>query len=278
MTDLQNAPLGKPVNYKDQYDVSLLFPISRSHQRASLNLNQALPFKGYDLWNAYELSWLDTKGKPEVAIGQFIVPCDSPHLFESKSLKLYLNSLNGTKFGGLVNVENTIARDLSAIAGAPVTVNIKRLSEVADSYNSNLMHFKGECLDHLNVVCNTYTVHPEYLKTTGEENVTEILYSNLLKSNCLKTGQPDWGSVQISYTGKPIDKQGLLQYIVSFRAHQGFHEDCVEQMFVDIMKQCSPDTLTVEARYTRRGGLDINPLRTNAEVVPEMEMGRLWRH
>ncbi len=272
---LQKAPLGKPVTYKEQYDPSLLFPISRKDQRAGIGLSDELPFSGADVWYAYEVSWLNPNGKPEVALAEFTIPCDSPFIIESKSLKLFLTSLNGTKFAALTNVINTLARDLSKAAGATVDVNIQRLSEI--TFSPQLSHFSGECLDTLDVPCDVYTVHPEYLKCVGEEKITEVLYSNLLRSNCLKTGQPDWGSVKISYTGKAIDKPSLLQYIVSFRRHHGFGEDCVEQMFAHIMERCAPDELTVEARYTRRGGLDINPLRTNASVVPARDVVRLWR-
>ena len=276
MNDLKDAPLGKETSYKQQYDAKLLFPILRQEQRQGLGIGETLPFIGNDLWYAYELSWLDKQGKPQVAVGQFLVPCDSPYLVESKSLKLYLNSFNGTKFASVSNVLQTMIRDLSAATGAEVDVQIQLLSDLKTP--GELIHFDGICLDDLPVACDTYHLKPDFLTFASEKVVTETLYSNLLRSHCRKTGQPDWGSVQITYTGREIDKTGLLRYIVSFRNHQGFSEDCAEQIFTDIMQRCAPEELTVEARYTRRGGLDINPIRTNGKTIPQRLAGRFWRH
>jgi 7-cyano-7-deazaguanine reductase len=275
MSDLKNAPLGKTTSYTDIYDPSLLFPIPRQMQRQGRGITGDLPFKGDDVWYAYELSWLNSRGKPEVAIGKFTVPCDSPCLIESKSFKLYLNSFTGTKFSSLAEVRNTIIQDASAATQALVQFDIKLLSEL--SADAQLGHFPGVCLDSLDIDCDTYTVFPQYLQCLSDKVVTEVLCSNLLKSNCLKTGQPDWGSLQITYTGKEIDKEGLLRYIVSLRNHSGFAEDCIEQIYIDILQQCAPQELTIDGRITRRGGLDINPLRSNARVVPERYAARLWR-
>lgn len=267
---LKKIPLGKATSYVSQYQPDLLFVIPRQLHRDGIGiLSQALPFKGCDVWNAFEISWLNTKGKPIVALGEFIFPCESPLLVESKSFKLYLNSFNNTKFSSSAEVTALLQRDLSQVVQANVIVKLLSVS----SFNGT--HFSGQCLDDLDVTCDHYTIQSDYLTTTNHI-VTETVYSDLLKSNCLVTGQPDWGSVRIEYTGKKIQHEGLLQYIVSFRNHNEFHEQCVERIFVDIMKQCSPKKLTVHARYTRRGGLDINPYRST-EVGGAPENLRLCR-
>ena len=258
--------LGKTVLYKDQYDPKLLHPVPRSLNRAHLPLQQ-LPFTGVDIWNGYELSWLNSKGKPVVALGEFTVPFDSPNLVESKSFKLYLNSFNGTRFDDWQSVQQTMARDLSAAAGAPVLVELKPASE-------NLMRPQwpgdGVCLDELDVVCDQYELTPELLvldQHRAGKPVRETLHSQLLKSNCPVTGQPDWATVVVRYHGAASDHASLLRYIVSFRNHAEFHEHCIERMFCDIWQRCQPQSLTVFARYTRRGGLDINPYRSSDETV-----------
>ncbi len=259
---LQQSPLGKENTYVSQYQPDLLFPIARNDTRKELGINlEQLPFQGEDIWTAFEISWLNTKGKPLVAIGEFIIPCESPRLVESKSFKLYLNSLNNTKFASIADVEKTLISDLSAACGAPIRLNLVLLGA------ADLPHgkFTGTCIDDLDVDCTAYTITPNTLTVTAEI-ITETLYSDLLKSNCPVTGQPDWASVEISYTGRKIDRAGLLQYLVSFRDHNGFHEDCVERIFTDISKQCQPQKLFVYARYTRRGGLDINPYRANYAI------------
>lgn len=276
MSELANAPLGQTTSYPDTYDPSQLFPISRQLQRQSRGIGEQLPFAGDDVWFAYELSWLNLRGKPEVAIGKLTIPCDSPYLVESKSLKLYLNSLNGTKFASPEEVQHTITRDISAAVGASALVEITLLSQLP--VLGKLGHYPGICLDDLDIDCDTYDVYPHYLRCMSEQVVTETLYSNLLKSNCRKTGQPDWGSLQIIYTGKEIDKENLLRYIVSLRNHSGFAEDCVEQIFMDILRHCAPQALTIEGRYTRRGGIDINPLRSTAKNIPARYPERLWRN
>ena len=254
------SPLGKAVAYAEHYDPSLLFPIPRQGKRAEIGLAEAaLPFVGEDIWNAYELSWLDLRGKPVVALAHFIVPAVSPNLIESKSLKLYLNSFNQTRLAGVDELVATLTRDLSAAAGAPVLVHVAPL---ATRPQRPMGYPKGILLDGLEIDVDLYTPEPALLSAdTSRAPVTETLYSHLLKSNCLVTGQPDWAMLVVRYTGAPIDREGLLRYIISFRQHNEFHEQCVERVFVDILRQCQPGALSVFARYTRRGGLDINPYR-----------------
>lgn len=262
------SPLGKAVAYAEHYDPALLFPIPRQGKRAEIGIAEgALPFVGEDIWNAYELSWLDPRGKPVVALAHFIVPATSPNLIESKSLKLYLNSFNQTRLAGVDELVATLTRDLSAAAGAPVLVHVAPLSTRPQR---PMGYPKGILLDGLEIDVDLYTPEPALLSAdTSRAPVTETLYSHLLKSNCLVTGQPDWGMLVIRYRGRPIDRAGLLRYIVSFRKHNEFHEQCVERVFVDILRQCQPGALSVFARYTRRGGLDINPYRrTPGMAVP----------
>lgn len=257
--------LGKQTKYADLYDNSLLHPISRKFARDSLQIVGSLPFNGFDIWNCYEVSWLSPSGKPEVKILEFMVSCESPNIVESKSLKLYLNSFNNTKFDNRDQVKELIAKDLSLVFQAPVTVSIKDL----ESYEgTKLQSFSGINLDKLEVTITSFETS-QNLPKLSEDNtqvVDEVLYSHLLKSNCLVTNQPDWASVQISYRGKKIDHSSLLKYLVSFRNHNEFHEQCVERIFCDINKFCTPDQLTVYARYTRRGGIDINPIRSNCNL------------
>lgn len=256
---LSQAPLGKKSAYISTYQPDLLFPIPRQLKRDEIGIHGALPFHGADIWNAFEISWLNRKGKPIIAIGQFIIPCDSPRLIESKSLKLYLNSFNSTRFDSLESVQKIVTADLSNAAGADIRVILAPLPQSPVDFTRQ---FSGICLDDMDIECDTYITRPDYLGTEGNV-VSETLFSDLLKSNCLVTNQPDWGSVQITYTGKKIRHDGLLKYIVSFRDHNEFHEQCVERIFMDIMNYCQPERLCVYARYTRRGGLDINPCRAN---------------
>lgn len=257
MNTLNNAPLGKQSSYISTYTPELLFSIPRAEKRKEIGINGAeLPFVGEDLWNAYEISWLDKKGKPEVAIGQFIIPCDSPNIIESKSLKLYLNSFNQTKFSSMDEVSSMIAKDLSQYTGKPVEVTLFHV----DKHPFVIKEPSGICLDKLDIECETYLPDICLLKTE-KQDVEETLYSNLLKSNCLVTGQPDWGSIIIHYAGKQINHASLLKYIISLRNHPEFHEQCVERIYLSIMKKCRPLKLLVKALYTRRGGIDINPSR-----------------
>jgi 7-cyano-7-deazaguanine reductase len=267
MNSPEQSQLGKPVPYADEYDASLLFPISRAPKREELGLAGAPPFFGADLWTAFELSWLNPRGKPQVAIAHITVPCETPNIIESKSLKLYLASYNATVFPGADAVRDRLRADLSEAvwrgAPAPATVGVKLL--LPEMFDREPVHeLDGLSLDRLDIECTHYTPAPELLTAAFDETpVEEVLTSNLLKSNCLVTGQPDWGSVQIRYTGPQIDQGGLLRYLVSFRKHNEFHEQCVERIFMDIWRRCRPSRLAVYARYTRRGGLDINPLRTS---------------
>ncbi|RNC78220.1 NADPH-dependent 7-cyano-7-deazaguanine reductase QueF [Piscirickettsia salmonis] len=261
--ELANAPLGQKSSYISLYSPDLLFPIARKQKRDEINVPDVLPFYGYDIWNAFELSWLNAKGKPCVALAFFEIDCASTNIIESKSFKLYLNSLNNTKFDSAAEVEGLLAKDLQRAVDGAVKVKVILLSEVI---NQPILDFNGESIDHLDVACHEYRVNPAYLRADQECVLEETLSSNLLKSNCLVTGQPDWGSVEISYYGPRINREGLLQYIVSFRNHNEFHEQCVERIFMDITKQCQPEHLTVYARYTRRGGLDINPVRSTEKL------------
>lgn len=273
MSTAHDSQLGKVSAYADQYDPDLLFPIPRAAKRAELGLNDALPFLGADMWTAFELSWLGPRGKPQLAIAHITVPCESTHIIESKSLKLYLNSFNNTVFADAAAVLARLRADLNEAAwrGAVVqsSVGVRLLDpELFD--REPVQELDGLSLDRLDVACRQYTPAPELLRAAADEPpVTEVLTSRLLKSNCLVTGQPDWGSVQISYSGAAIDQEGLLQYLVSFRNHHEFHEQCVERIFMDIWQRCRPHKLAVYARYTRRGGLDINPFRTSyAQALP----------
>ncbi|WP_284334881.1 NADPH-dependent 7-cyano-7-deazaguanine reductase QueF [Comamonas sp. NoAH] len=262
------SQLGKSSAYADQYDPSLLFPIPRSSKREEIGIHSALPFFGADLWTAFELSWLNQRGKPQVALAHFTIPCETPNIIESKSFKLYLNSFNNSRFDNLEAVQAILRDDINEALwrGAPARQSSASVRVIAqESFEfQKVQELEGLNLDRLDIECSDYTPRPELLKADHENPpVTETLVSHLLKSNCLVTGQPDWGSVQISYTGAAIDQESLLRYIVSFRNHNEFHEQCVERIFMDISRQCRPMRLSVYARYTRRGGLDINPLRTS---------------
>lgn len=266
---LDNAPLGKTSSYTDQYDASLLFPIPRADKRSEIGLDQNTPFFGADMWTAFELSWLNLRGKPQVALAHFTVPCESPNIIESKSLKLYLNSFNNTKFADSEAVQQLLKQELSRAAWQgtclPAAGQISVRLIAPEMFDAQPVHeLDGLNLDRLDIDCSRYSPAPDLLCTeTANAPVSEVLVSHLLKSNCLVTGQPDWGSVQISYSGQAINQEGLLQYIVSFRNHNEFHEQCVERIFMDIWTRCRPSKLSVYARYTRRGGLDINPFRTS---------------
>ena len=267
MNTPEHSQLGKASAYADQYDASLLFPIPRADKRAEIGIDGNAPFFGADLWTAFELSWLNLRGKPQVAIAHITVPCETPHIVESKSFKLYLNSFNNTRFASEAEVRARIRADVSEAvwrgAEHPGTVGVTLL--LPEAFDREPIHeLDGLLLDRLDVECTRYQPAPELLAARHDEApVTETLVSHLLKSNCLVTGQPDWGSVQITYSGPQIDQEGLLQYIVSFRNHNEFHEQCVERIFMDLWTRCKPIKLEVYARYTRRGGLDINPWRTS---------------
>ena len=266
MTDDQRELLlGQPTEYPREYDPTLLCPFPRREKRRELGLVGDLPFTGYDIWNAYELSWLDRRGKPVIAIGEFEIPCSSPRLIESKSFKLYLNSFNQSCWDDPAVVERQLGEDIGAAAGAPVKVRLRDSRSFAAECISEL---PGVCLDDQELTIDTYDLAPELLAGAADSGaeVSEEWHSHLLKSNCLVTRQPDWGSILIRYTGPRINPEALLRYLISFRRHDEFHEQCVERVFVDIQRFCRPRKLTVYARYTRRGGLDINPFRSNYET------------
>lgn len=312
----QAVPLGKDVSYPKGYDASLLFPMPRLDARLTLGLTSlpassttlpsALPFQGFDLWNAYELSWLNAKGLPKVALLRLKVPCTSPNIIESKSLKLYLNSFNQTRFETVHHVFDLLRKDLARASGAELELELVGPDQFA---NETIAEFVGVDLDKLDVEIDCYQPDASLLKLQGDAfktavaseqvdikaalnasdasdtraqpkidptSISETVFSRLLKSNCPVTDQPDWACIEIHYTGRAIDHASLLKYIVSYRMHNGFHEHCVEKIFIDILQQCAPTSLSVYARYTRRGGLDINPWRATVDVKP-MAIGRSAR-
>lgn len=271
---LTGLTLGKTTDYRDVYDASLLQGVPRSLNRDPLGLSaDALPFHGGDIWTLYELSWLNARGLPQVAVGHVELDYTSVNLVESKSFKLYLNSFNQTRFTSWEEVQATLQRDLSACAQGKVTVALYRLHELE---GQPIAHLHGTCIDEQAIDIDNYEFDTAYLQDAASGDVVEeTLVSHLLKSNCLITHQPDWGSVQIQYRGGKIDREKLLRYLVSFRHHNEFHEQCVERIFNDILHFCQPESLSVYARYTRRGGLDINPWRSNSDFVPAT--GRLVR-
>ncbi|MCE3043804.1 NADPH-dependent 7-cyano-7-deazaguanine reductase QueF [Legionella sp. 16cNR16C] len=271
----QQSELGQSSEYDDHYNPERLFAIARAPKRKEIGIDpMALPFYGFDCWNHYEVSWLNEKGKPVVAIAEIIYDCATPNIIESKSLKLYFNSFNNTRFKDNEAVKQIIKQDLAQRVGGDVQVRILGLTE--SGYNHIKPSAAGECLDDLDVACSVYLVEPSFL-CTEDKRVEEILYSDLLKSNCLVTNQPDWATVQITYTGKKIDHEGLLKYLISFRNHNEFHEQCIERIFIDIMNRCQPEKLTVYGRYTRRGGLDINPYRSTEKLKSKELNFRLIR-
>lgn len=271
---LSGLTLGKTTDYRDTYDASLLQGVPRSLNRDPLGLKaDNLPFHGADIWTLYELSWLNANGLPQVAVGQVELDYASLNLVESKSFKLYLNSFNQTRFASWDEVRSTLQRDLSACAQGAVSVTLYRVDELE---GQPVAHFAGLCIDDQDIAIDNYEFDAALLTDAASgEVVEETLVSHLLKSNCLITHQPDWGSVQIHYRGSQIDREKLLRYLVSFRHHNEFHEQCVERIFTDIQRFCQPESLSVYARYTRRGGLDINPWRSNTSFVPAT--GRLAR-
>lgn len=263
-----NIELGKDALYPDQYDPALLAPISRSQSRSALFSSDTLPFQGEDVWTAYELSWLDSEGKPFSAIAEFRFPHDSESIIESKSFKYYLNSFNQTRFSSGDIVAKKLAEDLSLAAGGEVSVFIELLSS---QHQYPIAELEGECVDELPITgVDCYSPDADLLQTEKSQVTDQALYSHLLKSNCPVTGQPDWATVWIKYSGAKINSESFLRYVISYRQHQDFHENCVEKMFKDIMEVCRPNSLAVYARYTRRGGLDINPYRTNTDEAPPM--------
>lgn len=264
----EHSPLGKSSEYIATYSPQLLFPIPRTAKWAELGVTaQTLPWQGVDYWNCFELSWLLPSGKPVVAIGEFAIPADSPNIIESKSFKLYLNSLNQTVFASSGELQACLEKDLSAAAGKPVGVKVRSLAEVEAQ---GVVALPGRCIDALDVAISNYQQpQPELLRCSPDQVVAETLHSHLLKSNCPVTGQPDWGSVVVEYKGKALDPASLLTYLISFRQHADFHEQCVERIYLDLKNLLQPEYLTVYARYVRRGGLDINPYRSTRAISPQ---------
>lgn len=272
---MKNSPLGKTTEYPSQYDPSILYPIERKPMREQLGITGSLPFFGLDFWNAYELSWLNLRGKPQIALMNFNVSADSPNIVESKSLKLYLNSLSQTRFDEPADLIHLLRKDLSDAFGSPVLVSLKQPTDFA---SVKIQELDGLLLDRLDIAADEYSPNPAFLKSNREEfPVEETLVSHLLKTNCPVTDQPDWASLQIHYVGPQIDQEGLLKYIISLRSSREFHEQCIERIFLDILKACKPQSLTVYARYTRRGGIDINPWRSNFSSGKRPQLARTAR-
>ena len=268
---LEQSELGKKSEYNPFYNPDKLFPIPRKGKRDEIGVPEKLPFFGFDLWNHYEVSWLNERGKPIVALAEMTYSCDTPNMIESKSMKLYFNSFNNSKFKDTSTVKATIEKDIAECVDGPVNVSIFTFPL---KHNKNIFsRFDGVCIDDLDIDCLSYKIDTNSL-TIENENVEEPLYSDLLKSNCLVTKQPDWGSILITYKGKKINREGLLRYLVSFRNHNEFHEQCIERIFMDIMRICQPKELTVYGRYTR---LDINPYRSTKNIDPKVKNIRLCR-
>lgn len=266
MTQIDHGPLGQKSEYPQKYDPSVLYPIPRKLGRDEIGVSAELPFLGTDIWNGFELSWLTPKGKPVVAVMEMRVPITSQNIVESKSLKLYLGSFNQSCFANHNDVAIRIKDDVSALVGVAVDVTVSPLDQAQAGSVTTL---PGRCIDELDIVVAKYSVDASLLALASNDIVEEQLHSHLLRSCCPVTGQPDWGSVLIAYRGAKIDDASLLRYLVSFRTNQEFHEQCVERIYLDIMRYCSPEKLSVYARYTRRGGIDINPLRSNCLVTIE---------
>lgn len=266
----EKSELGKKTVYESEYNPDKLFPISRKPKRDEIGVGENLPFYGYDLWNHYEVSWLNEKGKPVVALAEIIYPCESENIIESKSMKLYFNSFNNSKFKDAAAVSAIIKKDLETRLNVDVIINLKLLGEIKDE------KLEGICIDDLDIECSVYHIDPSFLNVENQY-VDEILYTDLLKSNCLVTHQPDWCSVQIIYQGKKINREGLLRYIVSFRNDNEFHEQCIEKIFMHILQKCRPEQLTIYGRSTRRGGLDINSCRSTQPLKKFMNNIKLSR-
>lgn len=266
-TELSKLTLGKSTEYCSEYTAELLQGVPRSLNRDDLALESSnLPFVGEDVWYGYELSWLNEKGKPVVAVAEFRFACTSENIVESKSFKLYLNSFNQTRFASIKEVEQVLTKDLSKTSGSPAKVSLFGVDHCpALAIAKNLDN--SFCIDGEDISIDSYQYDAQLLaqaqnKEEGAQ-IEEHLVSHLLKSNCLITNQPDWASIYIHYRGKAIDHATLLKYLISFRQHNEFHEQCVERIYCDLQQYCQLEELTVFARYTRRGGLDINPFRSS---------------
>ena len=256
--------LGKKTAYVFKYNPQILTPISRMLGRSNLSNANKFIAKGFDLWNCYEFSWLNDKNKPQARILEFYVKADSKNIVESKSMKLYLNSFSNTVFVDEHQVVKCLVRDLNTVTESLVVVKVKNLQEF---HQQSLFCFQEICLDDLDVTITDFKVDKELLKKDiSQQTVKETLYTDLFKSNCLITKQPDWASVKIDYIGPKIDHQSLFKYLMSYRDQDGFHEHCVEHIFCDLYDLLRPEQLTVYARYTRRGGIDINPIRSTLDL------------
>jgi len=272
---MKKNPLGLITSYPNKYAPELLFAIPRQDNRSSLGISsENLPFIGYDLWRAYELSWLNSRGKPIAAIGEFTIPCESPNIVESKSLKLYLNSMNQTQFTDMTTVEKLVAYDLSRLVNTKVNV---RLMPVTSHKELEVVEPPGICIDDLDIDVTCYQPSPHFLKSDENRIISETLYSEVFRSNCPVTFQPDWGTVVINYRGGAIDHAGLLAYLVSFRTHEGFHEDCTEHIFRDLSAHCSMQNLQISINFLRRGGIEINPIRFSATQQTNSRLARFIR-
>ncbi|MFP6815596.1 MAG: NADPH-dependent 7-cyano-7-deazaguanine reductase QueF [Pseudomonadales bacterium] len=268
-----DIPLGKDNEYPSTYTPSMLYSMERQEHRSTMGISEALPFGGEDVWTAFELSWLSNKGRPEVAAVRIKVPCTSPCIVESKSVKLYLNSFAQTRFNSWADVLAALNSDFAVAFRAPVMVELLELDRIGQPVDQ----FPGTCLDRLDINVTTYNRDPTLLQLEdGDQRiVNETLYTNLFRSICPITGQPDWASVMVQYLGRPIVRESLLKYLVSYRCHPAFHETTVEQIFVDLQESCRPEQLTIFGRFLRRGGIDISPFRSNVEeIAPVMRLSR----
>lgn len=257
--------LGQTQAYVEHYDASLLQPIPRDLSRRQL---PNIAFFGADVWTAYELSWLAPDGKPQVAIAEFTIPASSVNLIESKSFKYYLNSFNQTEVESWEALHSLLSRDLSAVAGGQVAVRLFELAEFEERRRAKspqavmLDNLSLENRDNLRLQDTVLKPSADIL-IPADESFTGVWCSHLLKSNCPVTGQPDWASLWVGWQGRGVKPDSLLRYVVSYRQHQDFHENCVERIFTDLTEVGQPESLWVYARYTRRGGLDINPFRSS---------------
>jgi 7-cyano-7-deazaguanine reductase len=274
MEKLTSSELGKQSTYKSKYDNTILFSIPRKTKRLEINIPNDYHFYGADIWNAYEISWLNENGKPIIVIGTFELDANSINIIESKSFKLYLNSFNNTIFKNKDEVLKVLKKDLFNAAKGNIKVRLYSLNEYNNEYENQ---FHASSIDHIDIPISEYQPNKDLLKIKSNKIISETISSDLLKSNCLITGQPDWGSIFIDYEGNEIDHNSLLKYIVSFRNHNEFHEQCIERIFMDIMDKCQPNKLLVYGRYTRRGGLDINPIRSTHQYSDKLHTIRLCR-
>lgn len=272
---MSEIPLGKQTQYPESYDPGLLFPVSRASNRSGIGITEGLPFGGFDHWRAYEMSWLSENGMPVVATADILVPCDSPFLIESKSMKLYFNSLNQHRFTSDEKVAVCIADDLSAAAGAPVSVQLHRLGSEDSSHT--IEPTQVQLLDNIVIADPIFTPDASLLICNKAVKAGGTFVSHLFRSNCPITAQPDWGSIFVTYEGPEIDRESLLRYIVSYRQHEGFHEHCVEQIFQDLVRHCAPTSLNVSINFLRRGGLEINPVRSLNKSMAMAVLPRLLR-